>query len=196
MKYILKQAFLPTIYLIFFMIIGFSITAINLLWLELVLCAVLTIFYAILVSVAFYKDGEKAMRVRYENDLIRKVMVERGEDLPLRLHEEYKAWKGFVSGLVASLPTVILVIIHFLVQAISSSPNNLFGVVAGLYSVEIYGFFLALEKTSTLSYAFNLLMVPYLALICGVPYCLGGRKIDKQQAKIKETQIKIHGDKT
>ena len=105
MKAYLKTALLPFVYLLFTAMIGLGVMLLDedMFWLQILLNATNTIFYAIIISVAGYKDGQKALRVREQNDTFRKRIVETGEDLPLNLAEEYTPRKGFVIWLLRPL---------------------------------------------------------------------------------------------
>ena len=109
-----KSAMVPFLYLIFMAFIAMGIVMINdnLLYLKIILSVLNISFYAYIVAMVFYKDGETALKTRLANDLERVQIVKTGEDRPLKLIEEYKPWKGFVIGGVACAPLVILLLIH------------------------------------------------------------------------------------
>ena len=96
MKYYLKQGVFPFIYMLFMAMIAFGIMAINgLVWLKVLLAVLNVGFYAVIVAAMSYKDGQEAMKALYSNDLERREIIRTGEDRPLKIHEEYKAWKVF-----------------------------------------------------------------------------------------------------
>ena len=76
MKYYLKKMFIMTVYLVSSGIIGASIFLIEgASWLKLILLILnFGLFLFIYCSIAF-KDGEKALRVRYSNDKLRELIV-------------------------------------------------------------------------------------------------------------------------
>ena len=124
MWYYVKQALLPFIYLFFNAITAFGIICIqgaDLTWLRILLLILNIGLYCVIVCAASYKDGQEALKVRIANDLERVQIVKTGESLPLKLKEEYKPWKGFLFGLIACAPLVILLLIHTIVVASSGS---------------------------------------------------------------------------
>ena len=200
MWYYVKQALLPFIYLFFNAITAFGIICIqgaDLTWLRVLLLILNIGLYCVIVCAASYKDGQEALKVRIANDLERVQIVKTGESLPLKLKEEYKPWKGFLFGLIACAPLVILLLIHTIVVA--SSGSVAVGGIAGFIYMMVFGFaFAGGTGTGTVlapsTYYISLIAIPLIMLATGIPYVLGGKKIELQQQRIKEKQRSIYGD--
>ena len=199
MKYLLKQAIMPILNLLFCITIGLAIFTIDekMLWLEILLCVLNMLFFGLVSCVAAFKDGEKAYKVLLQNDLQRKIIIQTGEDLPVNRAEEYKAWKGFAYGAIASIPTVVLVAIHYLLQWFGQDPTNLFGVIGGVYAIVVFGLFMVKGDLNSVAggYVWALLLLPYVSIVIGVAYILGAKKVERQQKQIKQTHLKLHGEK-
>ena len=198
MKYLIKQAVMPFLNMIFCMTIGLAVFTIeeDLMWLEILLCIVNMAFFGISMSVACYKDGQKAYRVLVDNDAMRRVVARTGEDLPINRAEEYKAWKGFAFGALSCFPSVVLLIIHFILQIFVPDATTIFGMLAGVLSILVFGLFLIdgkLVSTKT-SYAGAFLIVPFVALITGIAYILGAKSIERNQKAIEQKHKQIHGE--
>ena len=107
MKYYFKQGIFPFIYQIFMAMIAFGILMIEeLIWLKILLAALNIALYLFIVAAVAYKEGQEALKVQMANDLERREIIRTGEDRPLKLHEEYKPWKGFFFGFIACVPVV------------------------------------------------------------------------------------------
>lgn len=201
MKYYIKQGVFPFIYLIFMAMIAFGILAIQgLVWLKVLLCVANVALYAVVVAATSYQDGQKAMKVQVANDLERREIIRTGEDRPLKIHEEYKPWKGFVFGLVSCVPLIVLLAVHTVVHLAGGGSGA--GAVAGLIYLMFFAFFrLNVSLTSGenigiewYTYYGALIAVPVIMLITGVSYVLGAKKIQRQQQMIREKQRQIYGE--
>ena len=95
MGFYIKKAIVPFAYMVFGTLIAFGITIIDngLLWLEEILFALNFGLFAFIISVLFVREGDNAIAARHANDLQREEIIRTGEDLPLKLHEEYKPYK-------------------------------------------------------------------------------------------------------
>lgn len=199
--YYIKQAMIPAVYLIFMAMTAMGIAMItdaNLVWLKAVLAVLNLALYGFIVAATSYKDGQTALKVRIANDLERMQIVKTGEDRPLKLREEYKAWKGFMSGIVACLPCLLLLILHTILIFLVGPTYNGAGAAAGFVYM-IFFIFVRLgvdvAAPSVYLYYFTLVCFAVIPLMTGIPYVLGARKIELQQQKIKEKQRQIYGDK-
>lgn len=197
MKYLLKQTIIPIVYLIFMSIIAFGILCLgnNLTWLKIILSILNLALYGFIVGVVAKKEGEDALKVRIANDVERLQIIRTGEDRPLKLKEEYKAWKGFVVGLIVCAPLIILLIFHVILTSINPDLVGA-GVIANFIYLS-FGAFIRIDNTISLMdwhYYFNLIAVLILPLITGIPYILGARKIKLQQEMILQKQRQIYGD--
>ena len=86
---------MPFIYLLFSAMIGMSIMLLDkdMMALEYTLCLLNTAIYVIIIGYAGFKDGQGELKIRMENDMYRRRIIETGEDYPIRALEEYKPFK-------------------------------------------------------------------------------------------------------
>ncbi len=196
MWYYVKQSFMSLIYLVFTAVIALVILTVQIYWLRLVLSLLNLALYLTIVCATSYKEGELALRVRISNDLERKEIIRTGEERPLKLKEEYKVWKGFIFGAVTCVPLIILLLIHTVVVNFID-PSSL---SAGAISAFIYADFFCFASLffgdlQPWFYYFSLIAIPILSLSTGIPYILGGKKVEQQRNVIREKQRQIYGDK-
>ena len=206
MKYYLKQGVFPFIYLLMMAMIAFGITAISgLLWLKIILAVLNIALYALAVSAISYKEGQESIKVQHANDLERIEIIRTGENRPLKIHEEYKPWKGFAIGFTVCVPLIVLLGLHTIVYLSTGSYRGL-GAIAGLMYFMFFVFFTfgatasageAATGAALPWYSFYgaLIALPVIMLITGISYILGAKKIMLQQEMIKEKQRSIYGDK-
>ena len=209
MKFYLKQSLFPFIYIIFMAAIALGILMIqDLIWLQVILAVLNVGLYGIVVCAASFKDGQEAMKVQIANDLERREMIRTGMDRPLKLAQEYKPWKGFVFGLIACIPLVLLLAIHTVVHFATGGAYSGIGAIAGLVYMMFFIFFRfgstsaaaaegAAESAVIPWYTYYgaLIALPVVSLLTGIAYILGAKKIMRQQEMIKERQRQIYGDK-
>ena len=202
MKYYLKQGVFPFIYQLFMAMIAFGILAINeLIWLKILLAVLNIALYLFIVAAVAYKDGQQALKVQMANDLERREIIRTGEDRPLKLHEEYKPWKGFVFGLISCVPILLFLILHTIVYLATGSYSGL-GAIAGIIGLMFFIFFRldasnATAETAVVpwyTYYGVLVAVPILMLTMGIAYIMGAKKIMRQQEMIRVKQRQIYGD--
>ena len=202
MKYYLKQGVFPFIYQLFMAMIAFGILAINgLIWLKILLAIVNIAFYLVIVTAVAYKEGQESIKVQMANDLERKEIIRTGEDRPLKLHEEYKPWKGFMFGFISCIPVVFFLLLHTIVYNATGSYTRL-GSIAGFIALMFFMFFrldassVKVETTVVPWYTYYgaLIALPVLMLSMGIAYILGAKNIMRQQEKIREKQRQIYGD--
>lgn len=193
MKYYLKMVLMPFIYLLFSAMLGASIMLLDkdMMVLEYLLCLVNMAFYALIIGFAGFKDGQGELKIRMENDMYRRRIIETGEDYPIRELEEYKPWKGCLIGLLSAIPTIVLIIAHFILLASSTSVDNSFGVIAGLLNMVVFSFFMVGGTLAPWHYVFSLLYIPFVFLVYGLPYYLGGKQMQKQYDKIEDIKKQI-----
>ena len=196
MWYYIKQAFLPFVYLIFMAMTAFGILCIDadVDWLKYVLLALNLGLYGVIICALAYKDGQQALKVRIANDIERREIIRTGEDRPLKLKEEYKVWKGFLSGAIASAPALILTIIHAILYFTAGPVYNGAGAIASFVYMMFSGFIKISSELQQWHYYFNLIAIPFLTAMTGIPYILGAKKIQLQQDRIKAKQRQIYGD--
>ena len=206
MKYYFKQGFFPFIYQLFMATIAFGILAINgLVWLKIILAVLNIALFVSIMSAVAYRDGQEALKAQMANDLERREIIRTGEDRPLKLHEEYKPWKGFMFGFMSCLPLVVLLLLHTIVYNATGSYVG-FGTIAGLMYMMVFVFFRLGSPESAgeaatgvaiswYTYYGALIALPVVMLTMGIAYILGAKKIMRQQEMIKEKQRRIYGDK-
>ncbi len=196
-KYYVKNALLPFIYLFFMAITAFGILAIqnaDLVWLQYVLLALNLGLYLFVVAAYAYKLGQDALKTRNANDLERKQMVLTGEPRPLKLNEEYKPHKGFMIGFTACVPLIVLMLVHTIM--IICGAGNGFGVAASVIYFSFYAFFRVggTESPTPATFYLALVALPAIILTFGIAYYLGAKKIKLQYDKIAENQRRIYGE--
>lgn len=197
MWYLTKQALIPLAYLLFAATIASGVYSIEncptaLIIVLLILNLALYLFVVITLSA---KEGETGYNVLITNDANRRMIIQTGEDLPLKHAEEYAPWKGFAIGGIISLPLIILLLIHT-IFLLTGSPNEVPGAIASFLYMVVFAF-TRIEITSTVGmydYYSALLFVPVVCLACGVAYIYGAMKIERQQRMIKKIHKEIHGD--
>ena len=196
MKYYLKMAIMPFIFLLFSAMLGLGVMLLDedMLILQYLLYAVNTGFYAILMMVGGFKDGQNALKIRMQNDAYRKRIIETGEDLPLQIAQEYHPWKGYVIGLISAIPTTLLTLLHFVTNIGAGVPDNSLGMISGIINMVVFGYFMADGKVAFGEYAFSLLYIPFICLVYGLAFQLGGKQMQKQYDKIQATHKAIYGE--
>lgn len=196
-KYYVKNAVLPFVYLFFMAITAFGILAIqnnNLAWLKYVLLVLNLGLYLFIIAAYAYKLGQDALKTRNANDLERKQMILTGELRPLKLNEEYKPHKGFMIGFTACVPLIVLMLVHTIM--IICGGGNGFGVAASIVYLAFYAFFRVsgTGSPSPATFYLTLVALPVIILTLGLAYYLGARKIKAQYDRIRENQKRIYGE--
>lgn len=87
--------------------ISFAILTIEATWLKVTLSALCIAFFLFIVVAFYLQEGQKALKVRHQNDLQRKRMIETGEMIDIKSQKEYKVWKGFAVGLFSDRKSVV-----------------------------------------------------------------------------------------
>lgn len=200
MKYYLKQSGFLFFYNIFMTIIAFAIMCIqgdDLLWLRLSLSFLNIALYLSIVGMSLYKEGQEALKVRYANDLEREQIIKTGDALPLKIHEEYKPWKGYLIGGLICSPMVLALIVHAILALASGGTINGAGAVAGIVYMAFFAPISALSAQAVIlwwQYFILLYCVPLISAVSGICYNLGAAKIQRQYDKIREQHRQIYGD--
>jgi len=195
MKYYLKQFSFPFVYLIFMSLVAFAISAIGNDVLEIVLYVACIGLYTALMIMSNFKEGQEARKILHSNDLERRYMVEHGELRDIRPHEEYKPWKGFLFGIVTSAPLILCMLVHLILFFATGGTSNQAGAVAAIIYMLFYAPFESVLSVTVGSHYFMLLyVVAYLALVMGIPYILGAKKMQKTYDVIAEKQTIIYGE--
>ncbi len=198
MKYYLKKAIIGLVYLIFSAVTAYGVLFIpGLTWLKVILLVLNLGLYSYVLGSTAFQDGQAAYKIRMANDLNRKQIVLTGEDIPLDTQKEYKAYKGFIIGLVICIPLIVLLIIHAIVS--TNNPSNQdYGTTASFIYLMAFAFAGVGVKVDSLfavvSPYWSLLAIPVIVLVQGIMFYLGGRKIELQQEMIREKHRMIHGE--
>lgn len=191
----IKQSFMAFFYLLFMISTSYAISVLadNYFVLKIVLSIANLLLYFIILGGASFKDGEQALKIRNVNDIKRQEIIRTGEDIKLKIHEEYAPWKGFFAGFIACIPLLLCLLIHSILL-LSGSTVETFGQAAGI----IYNGFFVLVRIFTeitpYTYYWALLCMPIIIGLSGIPYILGARKVELQQERIKQTHNIIHGE--
>ena len=123
------------------------------------------------------------------------VIIRTGRDIPLKLSEEYKGWKGFVMGVLISAPTLILMVVHALVSVFGDGTNMVFGKLTDLVNMVFYWIINLFYQTETIGTVYyNLIFIAIFAAWFGFSYMLGARKVMLQYESIERKHRQIHGD--
>ena len=195
MKYYFKKALIPWVYLVFMTVLSLSVHAIENVILKYVLVSATLLLYLFIVGSLSYKDGEKALKIRIKNDIERRTIIETGEDRHLDLVEEYKFYKGFLMGIVVSLPLFVLLILHTILIPSSNGVTTVFGTITNVIYSMIFNFFRSSGASLTVYTTYwTLLYVPAIMLAMGIPYILGAKSVEKQQEQIKKIHGQIYGE--
>ena len=204
MKYYIKNGFFPFIYQLFMAMIAFGILMISgLIWLKIILACLNIGLYLFIVSAMAFKEGQDAFKVQTANDLERREIIRTGEDRPLKIHEEYKAWKGFAFGFVSCVPLLALLLVHTVIHLAGGDYMGL-GAIAGVIYLMFFIFFRLNAYSSSAETAADiswytyygaLVALPVVMLATGIAYILGAKKISRQQESIREKQRQIYGDR-
>ncbi len=197
----IKEIFLPLVYTGLASLIALGILGIEnerLVWLKVVLLILNIALLLFIVATNFFKEGEKALKVRIANDFEREHIVLTGENRALQINEEYKPWKGFLIGFISCAPLVILMLVHtvLLIAGVESKA----GAIASFIYLLVFGFncldLSALSSTTiTVTQPYiTLIFIPIMVLAVGFSYMLGARKVELQQQRIKKIHREIYGE--
>ncbi len=194
--YYLKQSFIPLMYTAFDAAIALGILCIEgLPALKIILLLANLGLFVFIVFSYFKSEGQKAFKTRIANDLERKRMIETGEDRPIDAISEYKPWKGFVMGVVAAFPLIIILIVHTVMIAINFQSTGA-GALGAIFYAMIYGFVMAVTTELTAyTYYFMVVYIVILAITVGLGFMVGGKKMERQQEMINDKHRQIYGDK-
>ncbi len=198
MNYYLKKFFIIMLYLISSGVIAAAVLSIEgLAWVKLILLTLNFALFSFIYCGIALKDGEKALKVRMSNDKMRELIVKTGDDYKLNLNDEFTVKKGFIAGAVASLPLVLLILLRLLTG--ESAIGAIIVQAIQLFYMVFYGFFnldfLGVQKSVLYaSHYWALIAIPFLVIVHGVFYYLGGKNFMRQQEKIKQTHRRLHGE--
>ncbi len=174
---------------------GISIISKNLGWLKIILYMLNIGLFLFILGKIIYKEGQIAYKERNANDIGRKQIIETGKELPLKVHEEYKPWKGYFIGFLIGAPILICLLIHTVL--ISFNVNYVgAGAVAGIIYMQFFGLIDVIFDGVIPAYL-QYFILPYgialISVVSGVCYNLGANKIQKQYDAINQRQEMIYG---
>lgn len=192
MKFFIKQAILPIIYIVLMAFTAIGVMCMNddVVFLKVGFLILNLALFAYVVGAMAYKDGQDALQIRDANDVERRIIIETGEDRKLKLAEEYAPWKGFVFGLVACSPLIILTILQIIFDLCGVSSQ-----VPEIIATYMFMMISSLIQLAGLK-GYAWVVIFSLIFVCGcsgIPYIFGAKKIERQKQAIKETHKKIHG---
>lgn len=197
MWYYIKQSVISLGYLVFisFGSIFVSLIGNDLIWLKWIFSIIILAIYIMIVGISSYKDGEIAYKKLLANDLERRRIIETGEDIPLNVREEYRPWKGFLTGGITCIPMFVLLIVHTIVGLATNGKFLDFGGTAVVIYMPMFIFF---HMDSSVSLAFGdyyllLFAVPIILLTTGLPYIWGTLKERKTQEIVRQRKEQIYG---
>ena len=196
MKYLLRLTIVPLVYLACFAFSTVAIASIdgfNALVKSLI-SAVFLLLYIVLVTAVMIKEGQDAYGVLLSNNSHRRYMIETGKIVDFNTAKEYKAWKGFVVGLICCIPLVVMVFLHII-----SFPRGDTSRVSIICEM-MYGVFYSIGRTyqhtnETGFFIGAIVIVFALSIMNGVPYMIGARHRRLQQEKIKKMNEELHGER-
>lgn len=194
MWYFFKQSIFLIGLMLFMVMTCVAILQITVPWVMLIVALLNLSLYATAVILIFYREGEKAWKLRQANDMERLRIVRTGMDIKINTTEEYSLWKGFIFGLASTVPLIIALIVHTFM-----GPDNL---IVGQVSVMVYYVFYlpyyALRCCITpgfmpgfYDYYHILYVVVAMALFSALGYYLGARKLERAQEKVEQRKNEI-----
>jgi hypothetical protein len=111
------------------------------------------------------------------------------------LQAEYKSYKGFLIGLVVSIPLIALIIVHSILIPSSNGVTTFAGKIAHVLYSMVFNFFRMGDAPLTVYTTYwTLVYVPVVMLSIGVSYILGAKSIENQQEQIKHIHKQIYGE--
>ncbi len=200
MKYYFKNSAVPFVFMIFESLTTLGIALIQIGWLMVMLEVLNIALYLFIISMYAFQCGTTAYKVKLQNDLERKIIINTGEDRPLKRIQEFRIWKGFFIALISCFPMLLALFVHLILML--ASGGAYYG--AGSVSAVIYYTFYHLAHVVCFGIGSNafvsgwfLFSVLYcLPIICGqygLMYILGAKKVKKTQDMINKTQEQIYG---
>lgn len=199
MKFYLKKAFFILVYIVLTSFIAMAILLIDgETALKIILLIVNLAFFMYIVCGIAYQDGQKAYKILHANDKEREYIVKTGEYRQLKVSEEYKAYKGFLIGLISCVPLLVMLIIHLIVSlnspantSVSETANYIYFFVSAFANLDPNGIYEAVIYASPY---WSLLSIPPIMIAHGISFILGARKIERQYQTVKDVHKSIYGE--
>jgi Ca2+/Na+ antiporter len=196
MKHYIKRAMFPLVYIVVCLILDLSVLALDakLIWLRYIfLFAVLCLFALVVYPIA-RKDGENDYNKLINNDRIRQHIVETGDDIYFDRREEFKPYKGFLVGVIACAPLILLLILHTITIIVTDGENIVFGQIGStMYSIVSMFFSLIYKTPTAYTCYYSLLAVPIISCVVGIPYLIGAKRVKLGLLEIQRKSDIING---
>ncbi len=194
MLYYFKQTLYVLGLMLFMILTSSAIVLIETGWIKIALGFLNIILFSVAIYLSFYNDGVSAVKTIEQNNSERLLIIETGEDRKIERAKEYAPFKGFLFGLFACIPLVVLLIIHAILHA-TGSESIIVGQVAGFIYYVLFVPISAIAETVKYETFFYLLYaVVFLPIVTGIPYVMGARKQLREKEKLEEIKEKILGD--
>lgn len=197
MWYYIKQSVISLGYLVMmsFCSIFVSLIGNDLIWLKWIFSIMILAVYIMIVGISSYKDGEISYKKLLANDLERRRIIETGEDIPLNVREEYRPWKGFLTGFITCIPLFVLLILHTILGLTSNGTNLNAGATAVVLYMPMFIFFHMDTSVNLVfvDYYWLLIAVPIIFLTTGLPYIWGTFKEKRTQEIVRQRKEEIYG---
>lgn len=197
MWYFFKQSIFLVALMFFMMTTSLAILRLDVPWAQLILSLLNLALYSAAIILIFYKEGQTAWKLRQSNDFDRRTIINTGKDIKINSVPEFKPWKGFIFGIVSTIPLMIMLIIHAIVG------GNSVGSVTVIIHYVFYLPYYAIRRCINPLYATETCPMPFgdyfwmlysvvlMACLTALSYNLGARKLQRAQDKIEERKKEI-----
>ncbi len=196
MKYLLRLTIVPLVYLLCFafsMVAIASIDGFNALVKSLI-GVLFLLLYIVLVSAVMIKEGQDAYGVLLSNNSQRRYMIETGKVVDFNTAKEYKAWKGFVVGLMCCIPLVVMLLLHTI--SFPRGDTSRVSIICEMMYAVFYSIGRTYQHTNERGFYIGAIVIIFsLSIMNGVPYMIGARHRRLQQKKIKRINEELHGER-
>lgn len=193
--YYLKGTLFIFVYEIVMSTISVAILTISTTWISIALAIVCVLFFLFLVGFFLHHEGQKALKVRNENDLKRQRIVQTGQAIDIDAKGEYQSWKGFIISALMFIPMFLLLFIYAIILICGGADSTITGINSFVYML-FAAPIMPLVETFQGAICFSILYGAVItSVVGGISYIFGARKIQRQYDLIKEKTKFLHGDK-
>ncbi len=196
MKYLLRLIVIPMVYIVCFAFLTSGVASIDALspLVKSIVGVVCLLLYMFVIGSIMIKEGQDAYGVLLANDAQRRHIVETGIIVDFDESNEYKAWRGFVVGLICCIPLIVMVLMHTI--AFPRGDTSRISIICEI----LYGTFYSIGRTyhhtnESGFYIGAAIILVALPLITGIPYMIGAHARRKQQENIRRMNDELHGGK-
>lgn len=197
MWYFIKQSIFLVGLMFFMMTTCLLILRLDVPWGQLILSLLNLALYLTAIFLIFYKEGQTAWKLRKSNDFDRMTIIKTGKDIKINSVPEYKPWKGFIFGIIATAPLMIMLIVHAFVGG--NTVGSITGVIHYVFYLPYYALrccFNPLYASETCPMPFGdyfwlLYSVVLMSCVTALGYNLGARKLQRAQDKIEDRKEEI-----